>query len=484
MFPLLHTALAAVVLLAVAGCSVNPVSGQNELALLSEEQEISIGRKEHPSILETYGRYGDAELQAYVQRVGEKLAAVSHRNDLIYRFTVLDSTEVNAFALPGGYIYITRGLLAYLNSEAELAAVLGHEIGHVTARHSVRQYSAAAAAGVGYTIGAILVPELRNRGAQDLFNIMGTAILRGYGRDHELEADRLGAEYLARAGYAPDAMLDVIRVLKNQELFERERAKAEGREPQVYHGVFATHPDNDTRLQEVIAAAHAIESRPVAPTDPRRFLSLLDGLTFGSGAKEGVLRGQRFFHQELDFALTFPDGWKVENAPDHLTATAPGESAILRLTVEDRNRRVSACDWLQSRVAGGVRSREPLTQSPLTGCSGSATVRTPYGTRDARVAVVYHGQRAYLFMAAAKNVYGAVREFLPTVRSFRPLTAEERHLAEPLRLKIIDAPAGSSFRSLAAGSRIPNHPEAQLRLLNGRYPSGEPHAGEPIKTVQ
>ena len=162
-----------------------------------------MGHDAHPDVIKQYGLYDDPGLQSYVQSIGHTLAAVSHRPDLAYHFTVVDSPMVNAFALPGGYVYITRGLMAYLNSDAELAAVLGHEIGHVTARHSVRQISAARAAQIGYSIGSILVPELQNQAAESIFNSMGSAILSGYGREDELEADRLGSEYLAQGARDP-----------------------------------------------------------------------------------------------------------------------------------------------------------------------------------------------------------------------------------------------------------------------------------------
>src|SRR3989304_2911885 len=177
--------LAVFLLLAplLTGCAVNPVSGKQDIVLMSEEQELALGRKTNQQVLQQYGVYDDQELNAYVKNIGEKLAAQSHRRDLVYRFTVVDSKEVNAFALPGGYIYITRGLLAYLNSEAELAAVPGAERGHVTARHSVRQISMARAASLGYTIGAILVPEAGSPVGQNLFDILGGALVSGYGRD-------------------------------------------------------------------------------------------------------------------------------------------------------------------------------------------------------------------------------------------------------------------------------------------------------------
>lgn len=209
-------------LLCLAACAVNPVTGGRDFVTMSEQQELALGRKSHQQILGEYSVYPNQSLQSYVQRVGQDIAGRSHRRQLVYRFTVLDSEDVNAFALPGGYIYITRGLLAYLNSEAELAAVLGHEIGHVTARHSVRQHSVAQTASIGATLGAIFIPQMRTQGASQLVNVLGTALLSGYGREHELEADRLGAEYLARAGYSPSAMFDVIKILKKTRAVRQE----------------------------------------------------------------------------------------------------------------------------------------------------------------------------------------------------------------------------------------------------------------------
>ncbi|MGH8245507.1 MAG: M48 family metalloprotease, partial [Gammaproteobacteria bacterium] len=229
----------------LSGCATNPVTGGKDFVLMSEKDEIAIGQQVNQQVLQQYAVYDDVELQNYVQYVGAKVAAKSHRPELSYHFTVLDSREVNAFALPGGYIYITRGLMSYLNTEAQLAAVLGHEVGHVTARHAVRQHSASQLTSIGTAIGAAFIPGLGQAGYQ-LAGVLSTALLRGYGREHELEADRLGAEYLARSGYDSGAMLEVVKALKSQELFEFKLAKAEGREPHVYHGLFSTHPDSDT----------------------------------------------------------------------------------------------------------------------------------------------------------------------------------------------------------------------------------------------
>ncbi|MCK7580818.1 MAG: M48 family metalloprotease [Chromatiales bacterium] len=244
-----------------------------------------------------------------------------------YTFTVLDSPQVNAFALPGGYVYITRGIMAHLNSEAELAAVLGHEIGHVTARHAVRQYSAAMAADVGFAIGSIFIPEVGQRSAQSLFNVVGSALLSGYGRDHELEADRLGAEYLARTDYDPQAMIKVVALLKNQEVFEKAQAAKEGREPRVYHGVFATHPSADERLQQVVGEAGKYRSVHNGRVERAAYLGLLDGVAFGDSEAQGIRHGNAFYHKGLGVALRFPDGWQIDNTPERLVALSPARDA-------------------------------------------------------------------------------------------------------------------------------------------------------------
>ncbi len=479
-------ALAAALAFAAAGCATNPVTGKSDFVMLSESQEIEMGREADPEIRREFGVYDDPALSAYVQRVGAELAAKSHRTDLVYRFTVLDSPDVNAFALPGGYIYITRGLLAYLNSEAELAAVLGHEIGHVTARHSVRQISAAQAAGVGYTIGAIFLPELRTQSAQQLFDVLGTSLIRGYGRSHELEADRLGAEYLARTAYDPDAMIEVIAVLKNQELAETQIASAEGREPRVYHGLFATHPSNDQRLQEVVGEArkYAVAERRVGVD---AYLQRIDGMLFGDSPSQGIRRGNRFYHEGLDLTLTFAEGWRLENFPNRLEASSPDNQARMWVFVEDRNRRISPAEFIRDRI--GLRSlaagRE-LDVGGLEAYTGIGRVNTPFGRRDSRVTVVYYHDKAYIFLGTTRSgPIGAYdRDFLSAAQSFAPLAESDRRYARGLRLGVVTAEPGDNIAGLIARSVQVNYPEMQLRLINDLYPRGEPRAGQKLKIIQ
>jgi len=469
----------------IAACAVNPVSGGSELALLSEADELRLGRENDIAVRKQYGVYADARLQAYVQQVGERLAAKSHRPQLQYSFTVLDSPEVNAFALPGGYIYITRGIMAHLNSEAELAAVLGHEIGHVTARHAVRQYSAAQAANVGFALGSILIPNLGSRAGQSLLNNLGNALLSGYGRDHELEADRLGAEYIARNDYDPKAMIDVIALLKNQEVFERALAAKEGRAPRVYHGVFASHPSADERLQQVVGEADKHRSVTNGRVERTAYLKLLDGLAWNDSEAQGIRHGAVFYHKGLDFAVQFPAGWRVDNNPQRLLAISPGQDALVEMQTTARGNVRTPQEYL---VVGmklrDLHDTQALKVNELPGYAGITRMQTPFGPRDTRVAVVFlHGQ-AFRFFGVARDAGGAIeRSFLDTVQSLHALRPEERALARGQRIELKTARTGDSFAALARRTSLKNDPEAILRLLNGKYPQGEPVPGELVKLI-
>ncbi len=475
-------------LLFLSACSSNPATGGQDLVLMSEQEEIELGRKAHQQVLKQYGIYDDQKLQQYVQQIGDKLARNSHRKDLLFRFTVLDSNQVNAFALPGGYIYITRGLMAYLNSEAELAAVLGHEIGHVTARHSVRQHSAASIANIGALIGSIFIPGMNTYAGSQLTNIFGTALLRGYGRDHELEADRLGAEYLAITGYKPTAMIDVISVLKNQEAFETQRAKQEGREPNTYHGLFSTHPSNDKRLQEVVGLATELQRSSSPKIAQEDYFSNIDGMVFGDSPKEGITRGNHFYHQDLDFALRFPKGWQVTNQPDRLLFSAPKGEAVIQLTAEDINKRISPRQFMVERLGlNELANEQSLNIHGFEAHTATTKIRTEFGRRETRFTVIYQNQMAYILAGTTKESATISRfdpDFMDTMQSFHSLTPNEKILSAPLALKIIQADTTTDYEKLAKSSPLLQMSEETLRLLNDHYPDGRPNSGQLLKVIQ
>lgn len=474
----------ALLFVGLTACSTNPVTGEQNFVMFGEDTELEIGRTNHPKIIAEYGRYNDEVLQAYVQSVGEKLAENSHRDDLIYRFTVLDSPVINAFALPGGYIYITRGLMAYLNSEAELAAVLGHEIGHVTARHGVRQQSAAQAANLGYTIGAILLPELRGAGSQNLFNIFGGALLSGYGREHELESDRLGAEYLARTGYDPRAMIDVISVLKDQQTFAAAEAKKQGQEYQGYHGLFASHPDNDTRLQQVVGEADKYAGAGNGKVYRETYLQKVAGMTFGDSEKQGIRSENHFYHLAMRFSVAFPVSWHINNNPSSLQAIAPQGKAFLEMGAADINRKLSPREFIEQRLkVDDLRSGQTIKPHGLEGYTGL----TVHQNKPLRVGVVYLRDQAFIFFGTTENSREFTQfdaDFLSTINSLHALRDDEIELARELKIEVVPVTKDDRYANWAKTSRISNSPLQQLRLLNGDYPDGELKSGQMAKRVR
>lgn len=486
--PIVRHALLACALSALWGCATNPVTGTPDLVFQSEAGEIQRAKEVHPMLLQQFGgSYDDPQLQAYVNEVGQRAAKVSHRPELQYTFTVLDSEEINAFTPGGGYVYITRGIMNYLNSEAELAAVLGHEIGHVTARHPVRQQSKSTLAGIGAAAVGIFTGSGDLAG---LANYAGAALVSGYGRDQELEADRLGAEYLAKVGYDPENMIDVVRLLKNQELFEIGRAREEKRKPRVYHGVFASHPDNDQRLSEVVKAADNIETQ-ADDRDPGRdrYLKAIEGLPMGTSRAQGVLKGNRFYHANLGLTLAFPSGWTVENRADRVMALSPNKDSLMQMQTQAPPPNTGPREYLSRLLARASAGQpEPID---VNGLQGYTTVvrsaPTDFGLVPVRYAVVYYNNLAYVFVGASKassGVPAADPLFLSTIKTFRRLKQNEFAQAEPYKIKTIRATEGMRIADLAKSSPLPKYAEQQLRLLNDLYPDKEPQPGQLLKIVE
>lgn len=472
----MRTLIVAFALALLSGCAQNPVTGKTDFVMMSENQEVAVGRQNDAQIKQQYKVYASKALQDYVNGIGQKLAKNSHRPNLEYHFTVVDSPEINAFALPGGYVYITRGIMAYLNSEAELAAVLGHEIGHVTARHGVRQQSAAQATNLGVNIASIFLPEIGSMVGQNITNIVSGALLSGYGRDHELESDRLGAQYLARTGYDPHAIIAILRTLKNQELKDIELAKQEGREPRRYSGLFATHPDNDTRLKEVVDEADSLSS--ATPFEGREeYLKNIAGLTFGDDNEQGVVRNNTFYHSELGIALTFPEAWQVHNLPTSLVAISPQGEVTLQMKMDPKP--VGTPSEYANRLLGSGAKAQALDVNGLS----AATFELPTTLGG----VIYHNKSAFILQGQAKAKGGLSShrdEIFGTVRSFHPLTSAERKLVKALDIRVITAKAGDTYAKLAHGSPLGNSAESYLRLINAQYPAGEPQAGQLVKIVE
>jgi predicted Zn-dependent protease len=494
--PIFTAALLSTALLLGCGTTVvNPVTGRAERTVMDEATEIAEGRKAHAQVLAEYGAYANPRLQAYVDSVGQPLAKLSHRSELPWAFTVLDSTEINAFALPGGFIYITRGLMAYLDSEAELAGVLGHEIGHVTARHGAQRATRQQDAGLGVLAATVLGAVLESQGvggatqaASQMSQTAAAGWLATYSREQELQADQLGAEYLARNRYDPGNMVDVIGVLKSQEQFAADLARAEGRAPPAGVNWLSSHPSNEQRLADIRRIAAGYQGS-FGDDGRARYLQAIDGMSFGESRAQGVTRGRHFFHDELGIALTAPPGWRIQNASSAIAlVNAAGDAAlVVRLVPPQAGKTHEEIIRNVVKPTGG--SAAPRTIHGLAATEFTGTRRNDRGqTLGVRVLLVSGpGQRHYLLQRAARDA-GALQRAGPGLveaeSSFRPLSGAERAAARPWVLKTVPFPRGG-FAELARSSPLPTRAEAQLKLLNGAYAGGgEPRPGQPVKVVR
>jgi predicted Zn-dependent protease len=470
----------------LVACSTNPVSGKREVSLVSEADEIKLGRAADADVKKEYGVYNNPALQAYVTEVGMRLAKQSQRANLPWQFTVVDSPEINAFALPGGFIYITRGLMAYLDSEEELAGVLGHEVGHVTARHGAKRQTQGTLAQV-FAVGAEILGQVYGvQGAGQIAGGVAGQMIQGYGRDQELQADQLGAQYLSANAYDPKAMIKVISVLKNQEAFASDKARDEGKKPQKMPDWGSSHPSNDQRLKEITQIAGSLKTAPSADAGRDRYLRAINGMTFGDGAAQGVIRGASFFHEPLGIAFSAPSGWKLRNSSEAVIAVNPQESAGVAMllatgagaTHEDIIRKIF-------NPRSGKSEKTTVNGLPATYFQGqSANDKGQVVAVEATI-IAANGQQFVMRTlskdAAARTA--AAADLAAVVRSFHVITPAERALAKPYSLRIQTLPAGQNITGLARATPIGRYAEQEMRLINGVYPTGELSAGKSIKVV-
>ena len=453
----------------------------------SKKGENEQSRRHYEQIMRAYGLYEDQALQDYVNTVGQKVAKNSDLPDWEFTFTVLDDESINAFTTGGGYVYVHRGLLAYMTSEAELAAVLGHEIGHVTARHPARAQTRGVLASVLATGAAIMtgssaVAHLANIGAQ--------AWMQGYGREAEMEADRLGLVYMTKTGYDPEAMGAVFKVFKAQETFELQRAKDEGREPQIYHGVFSSHPAPDERARaggEGRGRHHRTSPRAAGSTTATQYLKAIDGLPYGSSRAQGIVRDNRFYHADMGITLAFPKGWTIENQRDRILAYSKNgrmpkigrlgelESAAgqgldhadhAASRIRRRNRRASSC----SRTCAAPRSQhgEEIEVNGMEGYTVVTRNGSPLdgGEGPVRWAVLYRDKSAFLFGGASRSgARGLPADdglFQSTVQTLRNLKPSEYPLAQPYRLKIVQATDKTKLDDYAKNVPVEHYQKEEL----------------------
>ena len=428
--------------------------------------------------------YDDPEWQEYVDELGQKLLAYSDDRGAEYYFFVLDNPALNAFATPDGYIYVNRGLLMYMNSEAQLAAVIGHEIAHVVARHGAKRRRTTLL-GSGLSIAAQALTGRYELGQAT--NAAFQTLISGYGREQELEADRIGAEIIAAAGYDPLSVINAVHVLKDQETFAR---KVKG-QPPSYHGLFDTHPQNDKRLHEAVQVAVPKFTETVS--EPvRDFWTMIDGLKFGTEQRIGTLDGNIFYDKSLRLVIEFPVGWKVSLNQTQVVGQAPGGRSEAWITIQ----RVvvdQATDPSDLVKDEDKLNRTDVTKETTLDIDDSTAVYlaeleiTDEDVTSALLAVHRHGYDYYVIRAEAgkkgskAELIDAMRTVIKGIRGLRKEDLQHEHVQ---RIYVTIAEPGDTYQKLAKESPIRQHAEETLRLINGHHPNSEPRAGDNIKLVR
>ncbi|HUL06346.1 MAG TPA: M48 family metalloprotease [Candidatus Acidoferrum sp.] len=475
--------LLAAVLPGAAGCSVNPATGESSFTgLMSESDEVRIGRESHPQVLAQFGgAYQDPELDRYIDSLGQLLAHASDRPNLQYHFTVLDSPIVNAFATPGGYVYITRGLLALANNEAEVAGVLAHEIGHVAARHAAERQSQAVLA----SIPGILTGVVTGSGAlSEAVNSGAAAHLQSYSRDQEYQADLLGVRYLSRTNYDPLGMASFLGQL---EANDRLDAEIMGRpEMADQFSIMSTHPRTADRIQRAIQEAGGTHvSTPLTERD--LYLAKVDGLRYGDEPEQGFIRDRQFLHPVLRFAFSVPAGFHMMNSSEAVIAQRADGAALLASSTQ-KFTSAQMIDYLTAEWAPRLQmtDAETIDVNGRDAATGSGQLELKSGVRDVRLVAIRFDANTifrFLFLTKPEQTAGLARELQQTTYSFRRLSAAEAARLHPQTIRVVTVRGGDTVAKLAAKMPFPDFREERFRVLNGLGAADRLTPGRRVKLI-
>lgn len=471
-----HPCLIFSLLLFVTGCAVNPVTGRKQLVLMSESQELAMGKEADPQIVAYFGAYNDPALQQFINEKGQEMVKVSHRSKLTYEFKIVDSPVVNAFATPG-YVYFTRGILAHFNNEAEFAGVLGHEIGHITARHAVIQQRNATLGQLGMIAGIILVPEL-SQFMEPLSAGMQLALM-SFGRDAERQSDKLGVEYSSRIGYDASEMAGFFETLA------RQGKAAEGEEIPEF---LSTHPSPEERNATVAELAREWKKKlgqDNLKINRESYLRRIDGLVVGEDPRQGFVEDNTFYHPVLKFQFPTPSGWQVLNTPQQVQMTPSDGAALLMLTLAGKGSLEDAANGLLQQY------NLILVESKKESINGQNAIlmvadqTQEQGTIRLVAALIQYSGNIYNLMGISELSrfpnYQSV--FLSTMRDFRQLTDSEKLNRKPdvIRIKAIpqDMTAQAAFEHFGvSSSRL-----EELAIMNGVALNDRIEKGTLIKVV-
>lgn len=469
----------ALLLAAIAACAVNPVTGKKEFMLYSESQEVQLGQQTDQEVAATYGVYDDKALTAYVDRLGKALAAKGQRPGLPWRFTVLDSPVVNAFAVPGGSVYVTRGILAMMSSEAELAAVLGHEIGHVNARHSMSQMSKAQVAQIGLVVGSVVSKQfakyagLAGAGLQVLF--------LKFSRDNENQADGLGIDYSRAAGFNPADMAVTFAALQKMGDLSGQGSSLPG--------FLSTHPLTSDRIGHVQSLLQPAD-RSLA-RNPDAYLRTVENVVFGEDPRQGYVENGFFYHPGLRFQFAVPSGWAVENMPTRVTLVAADQNAGVIL--QGGQSADTPEQFLKKQAAEITNAGGKLLGENRTTVNGLACYQQAYAIPQQDQAAVQmtisclkKDDWVYAFQAMSPaNSFGKYQaEFQRIVASFRGLNDASKINRAPRRLALVRANGTDTLQTILKKAGVPEKSWPSFGVMNGLELAAVPPAGRLIKAVK
>ena len=451
----------------LAACATNPVTGRREISLMSPESEAALGRQAAAEVERDIGLVRGAGLNAYVEAIGRRLAQHSPRSDVSYRFQVADMAEPNAFALPGGYIYVSRGLLALTNSEDELAGVIGHEIGHVAALHAAQRQTRAAGVGLLSILGTVAAGAMGGSQAAEGFGqlaqVAGAGLIASYGRDQERQADQVGQELAASGGWDPAGISAFLTALGREELLRTGHERLPG--------FLDSHPTSRERVQTTLRQAAALARAPVPPVAATRseFLARIEGVRIGPNPREGVFRGRRFLHPGLGIALEFPEGWQTQNQKRAVAALSPEKDALLVLEPQGAtgDPLAAARAWAEANSVQ-LQQAGALSIGGYAAFRGRAVAQGQQGRTAVEVTWIAHPSAMLRLtgMTALQSFDARAASFRAASQSFRPLSREERNSIHDRILRTVSARGGETLDAL--GRRTDNQwSPAETAVANG-----------------
>jgi predicted Zn-dependent protease len=462
----------------LTSCAVNPVTKKREIMLFSDQDEIEMGKQGHDAVLIQFGEYDSPSLQRYIDQVGQKIAQVCHRKDLPHHYMVVDSAVLNAFALPGGYVYINRGLLAHLNNEAQLASVLGHETGHIAGRHGVKKYQKAIGAQF-ILLGVAVATE--SQGLTLGSNLLLTAILQGYSRKDERQADELGALYMYQAGYNPMEMPEFFSILE----------RIEKRSPNLIEQLFASHPPTPDRVEKTTIHAQDLTQGKTTGLSiaQNRYISQLDGLVFGPGVRDGVIEGGLYRNRYFRYQVQMPEGWKIQrgNTAGSLLAQDPSErylSQVIPLELKE--------ELTPDQLAATVEKNSGLEPSGAAWITvdGNKAYRADYRAQSQdgvllglRIAYVTRGKTGFIManIARLQEFAKGRRTFNRIIFSFRSLSPANVAKVPLYRLKVYMVKRGDTFAAISGRFYQTTKYADDIKQFNGMDELTTPPAGALIK---